>query len=580
MKKVNGKNEGIIGIWGTYVAVIIIALLLNITSSATDYSNILITLGFMLIVGIILFNCTKRFTRLKKVADELNNASQKIYDDILAGRNDMSVQSVDIEFSDTLLKEKYLEFVNNYNRLHQKNPLGYKGNIEEFINYSIVDSIVRRNVVNQVSGAMTGLGILGTFIGLSMGLQSFGLNGDTEQIKTSIDSLMGGIKVAFHTSIYGMILSLSFNYFYKQQIEEGNNALERFVDTYRKYVYSDKTDDSINEFMQVQKRQADCLEKFSEGFSDDIRDALAPQFTKMNEVMENYTEEVSKKQIDGVDMMVNNFIDSLNSSMGQNFSELGNYIAQSTELQRESVDKLQTAMDASSAIVSNIEEINKYSEKTVTELEGYISGIEELQSVINNNLTIVNAQIETLHLENEKREEYIENIAGLEKNVIETEERLIDSINGSMKEMTDIMTDSIKDYKQSMSEASDSSAQALISMGEGVANSIARASNDLKHSADSVNDGMIKASNDLKSATENLNEEMARSVGNTFKQFDDNLSKIYSGLSGTILEIKTSTDRVPKVVNGSYEKMIGSMNRLEGVVKSFSEYDRNKKNNN
>ena len=62
----------------------------------------------------------------------------------------------------------------------------YKCDIEEYINFNLIDTVIHRNRMNQVAGVMTGLGILGTFIGLSIGLQSFN-TGSTAEITNSGD---------------------------------------------------------------------------------------------------------------------------------------------------------------------------------------------------------------------------------------------------------------------------------------------------------------------------------------------------------------------------------------------------------
>ncbi len=54
---------------------------------------------------------------------------------------------------------------------------------------------------------MGALGILGTFIGIIIGL----LNFNTESIDTSIPVLLGGLKTAFITSIVGMFFAILFN---------------------------------------------------------------------------------------------------------------------------------------------------------------------------------------------------------------------------------------------------------------------------------------------------------------------------------------------------------------------------------
>ena len=88
---------------------------------------------------------------------------------------------------------------------------GFKCKIDDYINRDTVDQIMNKNLLNLIPGVMTGLGILGTFIGLSFGLQNFN-TGSSGEIAESIAPLMSGIKVAFHTSVFGMILSLFFNY--------------------------------------------------------------------------------------------------------------------------------------------------------------------------------------------------------------------------------------------------------------------------------------------------------------------------------------------------------------------------------
>ena len=55
---------------------------------------------------------------------------------------------------------------------------------------------------------MTTLGVLGTFIGIAFGLRNF----DVSDIDASVPSLLEGLKVAFGTSIVGMMAALAFRF--------------------------------------------------------------------------------------------------------------------------------------------------------------------------------------------------------------------------------------------------------------------------------------------------------------------------------------------------------------------------------
>ena len=61
-------------------------------------------------------------------------------------------------------------------------------------------------------GLLTSLGILGTFLGLVMGLSGLNLNAaDTSALLSAMEKLVGGMSTAFLTSIAGVVASMAFN---------------------------------------------------------------------------------------------------------------------------------------------------------------------------------------------------------------------------------------------------------------------------------------------------------------------------------------------------------------------------------
>ena len=86
--------------------------------------------------------------------------------------------------------------------------------IDDYINDDILSMRSWQNVIQQVPGTLTGMGILGTFIGLILGIQGIGFSTINAAL-TSVQTLLNGIEVAFYTSIGGVILSLVFNILYR-----------------------------------------------------------------------------------------------------------------------------------------------------------------------------------------------------------------------------------------------------------------------------------------------------------------------------------------------------------------------------
>lgn len=210
----------------TYVLMLGLCVYLNAMSNRKiEMSNIAVNTGLFVIVGIVFWHTYKCFKNVNQIVKELNKASAKIKDDF--DKNQIllwnAYKDQNIIFDEGVLKTRFEEYQYEMNRLTMLSENGYKCNLEDYINRGIIDEAIERNIMNLVPGVMTGLGILGTFIGLSFGLQNFS-TGTAEEISNSIAPLMDGIKVAFHTSIYGMVFSLCFNYIYKKELDEANGV--------------------------------------------------------------------------------------------------------------------------------------------------------------------------------------------------------------------------------------------------------------------------------------------------------------------------------------------------------------------
>lgn len=82
--------------------------------------------------------------------------------------------------------------------------------IDDIINDDVLGIYSWRNVIAQVPGTLTGLGILGTFVGLLLGLRDISFI-TVEAALGSVRSILSGMNTAFYTSIAGVVLSVIFN---------------------------------------------------------------------------------------------------------------------------------------------------------------------------------------------------------------------------------------------------------------------------------------------------------------------------------------------------------------------------------
>lgn len=170
-----------------------------------------------------------------------------------------------------LFRQKMLDdlFKNYKNKVEQQKEDGeIVSDIEEYISEDILSLRTWQGFVLQIPGTLTGLGILGTFIGLITGISSIGFS-SVEAAIESITSLLGGIETAFYTSISGVIFSIVFNILNRMIWNTMLREYGLFTDTFHKSVIpsvEEQTRKKQNRDMQRIIRRLDRIPK-NPGFS-------------------------------------------------------------------------------------------------------------------------------------------------------------------------------------------------------------------------------------------------------------------------------------------------------------------------
>ena len=167
--------------------------------------SVLMLLGF--VFGILK---TSRFSRAFQVAQyNIHEIKKEIQTDDIW----LPVSRQDKLFQLEALDRVFAEYKDNVTK-RKSDGKAILPDIEDLINEDQVSIKTTRNTINQIPETLTGIGILGTFVGLIIGVGSIGFSSVAAAI-TSLQSLINGIEIAFYTSIVGIILSICFNLTYK-----------------------------------------------------------------------------------------------------------------------------------------------------------------------------------------------------------------------------------------------------------------------------------------------------------------------------------------------------------------------------
>lgn len=116
----------------------------------------------------------------------------------------------------------------------------------------------------MIPNALTGLGILGTFIGLVYGVSSISFS-SVDMAITSVSTVLGGIQTAFYTSISGIVLSLLFNFIYQWYYNDMIDCMYSFTDLFHKRIIA-STDEQIRDKNEAyQQKVLEALEAIKRG---------------------------------------------------------------------------------------------------------------------------------------------------------------------------------------------------------------------------------------------------------------------------------------------------------------------------
>lgn len=242
-------------------------------------------------------------------------------------------------FDHEKLDGKYAEF-----RSFVKKSQSGLADIEDYINEDEVDSIIGKRMIELIPDVLTSLGILGTFIGLVVGLKNFEPS-NYEAMTNSVASLVDGIKVAFLTSIYGLSLSLVFGYGTKSAYSSLMDSLQRFMDKFHSMVIPSAEAETRNIMVNYQEEQTEAIMKMTEQFSEHLANSfekvITPSFRKMNQSMDILTETMAKGQEEMMTGLLDDFLSKMNATFKLQFDNFNEALDDMTNAQKQMVDATQ-----------------------------------------------------------------------------------------------------------------------------------------------------------------------------------------------------------------------------------------------
>ena len=185
--------------------------------------------------------------------------------------NGQSLSGYDPMFGQKMLDSMFEDFRDS--TLEREKSGRLPGDMEDHINEDSIGLRCWTGVAAQIPGTLTGLGILGTFIGLITGISEIGFS-SVDAALTSVQTLLNGIHVAFYTSIAGVILSILFNILHRITWNVTVRQLDMFTELFHLSVMPSTAETEKIEERKYRQTVLDRLDRIPKtpGFSiSDIR---------------------------------------------------------------------------------------------------------------------------------------------------------------------------------------------------------------------------------------------------------------------------------------------------------------------
>lgn len=410
-----------------------------------------------------------------------------------------------------------------------------------------------RNFAVTLAGFFTGLGILGTFAGLVIGLEGIDIT-ESSRMYESVGGLLGGMSTAFYTSLIGIFFSLIWLLLDRVLFDQVQKATNGFLHAVRNRYPVESADRLLHHLLDVEQSEnraihesktlleeqkgilqslsVDLAVAFEEAVTESLENSLSPKLQQMTEAIESLSVQMGDRQVSALDHMVSTFQESLTSELHGHLDglagsmakaaewqevvheELGQLVGRLTEASGRQAELVETTNSAAAAFADSVGALgnaNQEIRESLSALEQTSTGVRSLADGMREQAEILEGRISALGRENEVYREANENI------------------REQLAQQVELLEEKLTDLDQFWDE-----------LGEG-----------LDDAAHRLQAGATEFSS---LTTQKLNEIFAR--------FDSEMATVVEHLAGTLAEIREVTDDLPRNVSAFGEELGNHAERL------------------
>lgn len=424
----------------------------------------------------------------------------------------------------------------------------------------------RRKFVEAAPTLMTSLGILGTFVGIVVGLFAF----DPARIDDSIRDLLSGLRTAFVTSVFGMGATIFFKWWdSSRKINIDSTVAPEQIGPRDIYTQLRKQNESMSLLVQAvggseensMVGQLKLLRTDVNDFRSHTQRGQQSFEERLWRELQTFAEMLSKSAteqvIEALRQVIIDFNKNLTEQFGDNFRRLDDSVKKLVDWQAEYKEQMKQMIELFDNGVQAID-ATRGAVVEIKEQTGRIpADMQALAGVINTN----QHQIQELgrHLEAfmALRQQAIQAVPDIQKKLEEIGEKL----NDGAQAMQSTLNKGAAEFKDNVTGTN----QSLAKMAAEVANQSDNISKELTDSLEKLvqNNERIKSgvSDAVAAAMESVQTNVGRSLGGVEKQIQDAVMRTGEGVN---TQLRAVDEALGKQLNQALSELGSALATIAG----------------
>ncbi|WFU25119.1 MotA/TolQ/ExbB proton channel family protein [Bradyrhizobium sp. CB1717] len=448
---------------------------------------------------------------------------------------------------------------------------------EHFFNsQTVYETRLRTEFFKHLPGICTGLGIIGTFLGLIQGLSAFNVSENIQEVRSSIDALLHGVYEAFEVSVTAIILAIAITFVEKWIVSSLSHATELIVQRLDAIFESGANTEYLERLVRSSEETAKQSRILKDSLVADLKEVLSELTRKQIEAANAHASTIGPQIASSLKQELADPLAKISAAVAQvsndqsgavtklltdvlaSFSEQLKGLLQSqatdiTRLQQEAAQGLRAAVDKIDAMVVKLDET---SSKSTTQLTSSVAdAITNIQKQLAQFETSTGTSTNTLSNSADRLSSSIDNFLAAVGGLINAVSAIGQTSDNLMRSADQIATASSR-LSEVSADYNTTRASIAAMIGElGAITEVARRDATvtseivarIEASANKLNEAQLHAqefldrvSDVLESTHREFAENMRKTLGEANRQFFDQLSQATGLLRTGIMELETT----------------------------------------